>query len=59
MEHLETFPFLGRAGDVEGTRELTVPRSEYHLIYRLNEPYDIAIIGVWHGRRKYPPEELV
>ena len=57
MEQLGSFPFLGREGEVEGTRELTVPGTDYRLIYRLDEPYDIQIIGVWHGRRKYPPED--
>lgn len=56
MEQLETFPLLGREGDVANTRELTVPGTDYRLIYRLNEPYYVEIIGVWHGRRKYPPD---
>jgi plasmid stabilization system protein ParE len=56
MEQLETFPFLGRIGDVEGTREMTVPGTDYRVIYRLNEPYFIEIIGIWHGKRKYPPD---
>ena len=59
MEQLESFPLLGRVGEVEGTRELTVPGTDYRLIYRLNEPYDIEVIGVLHGRRRYPPADDV
>ncbi len=56
MEQLESFPILGREGEVDGTRELSVPRTDYRIIYRLNPPYDVEVIGVWHGARKYPPE---
>lgn len=58
MRQLETFPFIGREGDVEGTRELSVPTTNYRLIYRVTEPYDIDIIRVLHGAMKYPPEDV-
>lgn len=57
MEQLESFPFLGREGEVEDTRELSVPGTNFRLIYRVDEPYDIQVIGVLHGRRKYPPQD--
>jgi toxin ParE1/3/4 len=55
-EQLESFPLLGHDGDVEGTREITVPRTPFRLIYTLDEPYFIDIIRVLHGARQYPPE---
>jgi addiction module RelE/StbE family toxin len=54
MKQLESFPFLGRVGDVDGTRELSVPSTEYRLIYRINEPYHIDMVRVMHSKRKYP-----
>ena len=30
-EQLESFPLLGREGDVEGTREIAVPRTPFRL----------------------------
>lgn len=53
---LETFPLMGRPGQIDGTRELIVPRTPYRLIYVVDEPYYIDIIRVLHGKRKYPPD---
>jgi addiction module RelE/StbE family toxin len=54
---LESFPFLGREGEVQGTRELTIPRTEYRIVYTLDDPHFIDIIRVLHAKLKYPPEE--
>lgn len=56
MKQLESFPFLGREGEVESTREITVPSTEYRVIYRINEPYYIDVVRVMHAKRRYPPE---
>jgi len=34
-EGLETFPMLGKTGEVAGTRELIISKYPYTLIYRL------------------------
>lgn len=57
FDQLESFPFLGRSGEVEGTRELTVPRTEYRIVYTLPDDYNIDVERVLHGKLKYPPEQ--
>jgi len=57
ISQLESFPFLGHEGRVEGTRELVVPRTPFIIIYSLNEPYYLDIENIVHGRLKYPPDE--
>jgi addiction module RelE/StbE family toxin len=54
-EQLESFPLMGRVGEVEGTREITVPRTPFRLIYTLDDPHFIDIVRVLHGARQYPP----
>lgn len=54
-EQLESFPLMGRVGNVEGTREIVVPRTPFRLIYTLDDPHFIDIIRVLHGARQYPP----
>ena len=48
---LDRFPLRGRAGLVEGTRELVVVRP-YILIYEVDEEQQLVrILRVWHGAR--------
>lgn len=54
FDQLESFPFLGREGEVEGTRELTIPRTEYRIIYTLPDAYNIDVERVLHAKLKYP-----
>lgn len=51
---LESFPNLGREGEVEGTRELTVSRTEYRIVYTLRDAYNIDVERVLHARLRYP-----
>ncbi len=57
FDQLEAFPFLGRTGEVKGTRELTVPRTEYRVVYTLPDDYNIDVERILHGKLKYPPEQ--
>ena len=52
-EQLPSYPRLGRAGRVSGTRELPVGRTSFTLIYRLRTNR-VSIARVLHQRRKYP-----
>jgi len=52
---LERFPTAGRAGRVEGTRELVVVGTPYILAYAIRRDL-IAILAVVHGARVWPEE---
>lgn len=56
-DQIALFPFLGREGDINGTRELSVPRTPFMLVYVLNEPEFVDIIRVIHEKREYPPKD--
>ena len=51
---LLNFPFRGRVGLVEGTREL-VAHPSYILVYRASQDV-IYILSVLHTSRQYPSE---
>lgn len=51
-EQLDRHPMLGRAGRVEGTREL-VAHSNYLLIYRI-VGNAVEVLRVKHAARKWP-----
>tara|TARA_R110000751_G_scaffold270143_1_gene369878 strand:+ start:585 stop:878 length:294 start_codon:yes stop_codon:yes gene_type:complete len=57
-EQLESFPLLGRVGDVAGTFELSIPRTPYRFVYTVDDPYYVEIIHVLHGARKWPPQDF-
>ncbi|WP_284775613.1 type II toxin-antitoxin system RelE/ParE family toxin [Agrobacterium sp. lyk4-40-TYG-31] len=48
-------PFIGRRGDIEGTRELVIPGTPYIVAYRVMGD-DIQVLFVQHGAREWPRE---
>lgn len=52
---LGSFPYRGRAGRVEGTRELPVPALPFIVVYRISGE-NVEIAGVIHGAQRWPPE---
>jgi toxin ParE1/3/4 len=54
---LENFPFLGREGRVPQTRELSVPRTPYYLVYTLPDDYHIDVETIIHERQQFPPAD--
>jgi toxin ParE1/3/4 len=50
IEQLATFPGLGRAGEVRGTRELVSP--PYVIVYRSTEEV-VEILHIWHGAQDW------
>lgn len=55
VERLERFPHMGRAGRVEGSRELVVTGTPFLVAYRLRDK-SIQILAVLHAARKWPRE---
>ena len=50
---LAEFPFMGRVGRVEATRELVISNTSYLIIYRVKEE-SVEILRILHSSRKYP-----
>ncbi|MEA5578520.1 type II toxin-antitoxin system RelE/ParE family toxin [Anabaena sp. UHCC 0451] len=50
---LENYPFMGKSGRVEGTRELIISNSPYILIYRVKEE-PVEILRILHTSKRYP-----
>ncbi|MGA2538979.1 MAG: type II toxin-antitoxin system RelE/ParE family toxin [Terracidiphilus sp.] len=55
VENLQRFPEMGRAGRVEGTRELVISRTSYIAAYRIFGD-TIRILRVLHGAQQWPDE---
>lgn len=53
VEKLMTFPEIGRPGRIDGTRELTIPRTPYIAVYRIARK-TIRILRVLHGAQMWP-----
>jgi toxin ParE1/3/4 len=47
---LETFPSIGRPGEVEDTRELIA--GPYVIVYRLTSDV-VEILHIWHGAQDW------
>ena len=52
---LESFPYRGRVGRVDGTRELVLPSLPFVIVYRVLEDA-VEIATVIHGAQRWPPE---
>jgi toxin ParE1/3/4 len=55
VESLVANPLRGRAGRMEGTRELVIGHYPYVVPYRLHGE-EIQLLGVLHVRRSWPAE---
>lgn len=50
---LDAAPYMGRAGRIDGTRELVVTGTPYLVVYRVM-PDGVQILTVVHGARDWP-----
>ncbi|MFM6756635.1 MAG: type II toxin-antitoxin system RelE/ParE family toxin [Dolichospermum sp.] len=50
---LQNYPFMGKNGRVEGTRELIISNSPYILIYRVKEE-SVEVLRILHTSKCYP-----
>lgn len=50
---LSANPFVGRRGEIHGTRELVIPGTPYIVAYRVAVD-QIEILFVQHGAREWP-----
>jgi len=49
---IQSFPFLGHKGDVDGTREIISVKFRYIIIYRVKEPYLDIIRIFFRGQNR-------
>ena len=52
---LSANPFIGRPGEIKGTRELVIPGTPYIVAYRVTDK-QIEVLFVQHGAREWPDE---
>jgi plasmid stabilization system protein ParE len=50
IDRFETFPHLGRPGELRGTRELV--SGPYVVVYRVANEV-VEILHIWHGRQDW------
>ena len=50
---LSTFPYRGRIGRVEGTRELSLPPLPFVVVYRIRED-TLEVSNIMHGAQRWP-----
>ncbi len=52
---LSANPFIGRRGEINGTRELVIPGTPYIVAYSVQDS-EIDVLFVQHGARQWPDE---
>ena len=53
IDRLRQYPFSGRKGRIEGTREAVVPRTPFIVAYVIADP-EIQVLAVLHGAQQWP-----
>ena len=54
IELLTSFPFMGRAGREDGTREWVIPRLPYIAVYEVHDDRgEVIVIAVFHGAQDW------
>jgi plasmid stabilization system protein ParE len=53
IQSLSEWPFHGRVGSEEGTRELLFPPLPYIVVYRV-KPQSIEVLRIYHGVQERP-----
>jgi plasmid stabilization system protein ParE len=53
---LEHFPYVGREGTLQGTREMVVPGLPYVIVYRIPIASDeaLVVLGIYHAAQRRP-----
>lgn len=52
---LSANPFIGRTGEIVGTRELVIPTTPYIVAYRVTDT-QLEVLFVQHGAQEWPGE---
>ena len=53
---LETLPLAGRPGRLADTREWSVGRLPFFVVYRIVSETEIDILAIVHTRMQWPPD---
>ncbi|TCR04654.1 addiction module RelE/StbE family toxin [Neorhizobium sp. JUb45] len=56
IEIFESFPLMGRVGDMENTREFAISGLPYTIVYRIISASELDILTIVHNRQNYPPQ---
>ncbi len=50
---LRKFPYLGRKGRIDGSRELVFPGLPYIVVYRIHDQV-VELLRIYHGAQDWP-----
>jgi len=53
IDRLDRYPFSGRKGRIDGTRELVVPGTPFIVAYAVSGN-DLQVLAVLHGSQQWP-----
>lgn len=53
VNQLAAYPYMGREGRLEGTRELVISQTPYIVVYRVQQEA-VEILRVLHSARRWP-----